>query len=86
MANRVIHSMQALIITKSGDGRYVVSPEDSPVIELIPIEKFSRCKFPAGLLDENGLLRDGVLIECVRVSNGWVYPNHKIYPPIDKRL
>ena len=82
MANRVIHSMQALVITKSGDGRYVVWPADSTAIELIPIKIFSRCKFPAGLLDENGLLKEGVLIECVRVGNGWIYPNHKVYPPI----
>ena len=82
MANKVIHSMQATIIAKTEGKRYVVKAEDSMMIELIPFEAFSRCRFPENILDENRLLRDSVTIACVRVSNGWIYPNHKIYLPI----
>ncbi len=52
MANKVIHSMQATIIAKT-EGKYVVKPEDSMTIELIPFEAFSRCRFPENILDEN---------------------------------
>ena len=81
MANRVIHSMQALILGRAL-GRYIILPSDTRKIELVPIEKFGRCAFPEGLLDGAGMLRPGVRIEAVRVSNGWIYPNHKVYPPI----
>lgn len=81
MVNRVIHSMPVLVIAKTESGRYVIKPSDSDRIELIPVEKFNKCIFPGNMLDTNGLLKDGVIVQCVRVANGWIYPNHKIYYP-----
>lgn len=81
--NKVVHSMKGQILAKTESGRYVVRPTDSFQIELVPFEKFhNKCTFPPEMLDENGLLKDGLILELVRVENGWLYPNHKIYKHI----
>ncbi len=83
MANRVIHSMVCTVMAKTESGLYFIKPEDTGRIEIVPVVKFARCIFPKEYTDENGLLKDGVSIQCVRVANGWIYPNHKIYSPIN---
>ncbi len=73
--------MKGEVIAKTNTGRYIIKPTDSNNFELVPFEKFHKCVFPCEILDKDGLLRDGAIIELVRVSNGWIYPNHKIYRP-----
>ena len=82
MANRVIHSMLSTVIAKT-ESTYIIKSEDSDRIEIVPVEKFGRCIFPKDYIDEKGLLKVGVSIQCVRVANGWIYPNHKVYSPVN---
>ena len=81
MGNKVLHSMKGRIVARTRSGRYMVIPEDSVRMEAVPFPKFHRCSFPGELLDEKGFLKNGAVIELVRVGNGWIYPNHKVYLP-----
>ena len=73
--------MTGEIIAKTDSGRYIIKPADSNHYEFVPFETIHKCIFPNRMLDEEGLLRDGTILQLVRVSNGWIYPNHKIYKP-----
>ena len=84
--NYVNHPMKSTIVTRTESGRYVLVPTDSYQTELVPMDKFHQCVFEQALLDDRGYLKDGAVIETVRMSNGWIYPNHKIYSPVGNRL
>ena len=62
--------------------RYVLLPEDSGQIELVPCKIFHRCVFPDDILSDDGLLRDGTLLRTVRMAeSGKLYPDHSLYRP-----
>lgn len=74
--------MRGQIIAKTESCRYIVKPDDSNIFESVPFEKFHVCIFPDEMLDDKGLLKEGVVLQLVRVSNGWIYPNHRVYKPL----
>lgn len=86
MCNRVIRSMKSTVLTRTESAKYVLVPADTHQTELVPMDKFHQCVFDKDLLDDRGLLTDGAVIETVRMSNGWIYPNHAVYPPIGDKL
>ena len=86
MCNTVLHSMKSTVISRTVSGRYVLMPGDTHQTELVPMDKMHLCVFDDSLLDDNGFLREGAVVETVRMSNGWIYASHKVYPPVGDKL
>lgn len=86
MCNRVVKSMTTSVLAHTEDGRYVLRPGDTGALELVPANVFHLAVFPPEMLDENGLIKPGTVLETVRVENGFIYPNHKVYRPVGDKL
>ena len=86
MGNRVIHSMTSTVLARTQTGRYILLPDDTGRMEQVPIQTIHRCAFPESFLDKQGFLKDGTIIETVRMGNSWIYPNHRVYEPIKNQL
>jgi len=78
--------MKSSVITRTEDRRYVFLPMDTNQPELVPMDKIHQCLFPSELLDAQGLIKDATVLDTVRMNNGWIYPNHSVYPPLGDKL
>ena len=79
MTNTVQCSLSGTVIARTQSGRYLLDTGDA--VEAVPVWAFHKVTYPPDMIDERGFLKEGSIVQVVRVSNGWLYPNHKVYSP-----